>query len=345
MVCIVPVIELGDADAHTCQDRDEIAVEAVLTGEKAFYDCPIRLSIFGTGNPLGRANLEERLKKDNLVKASQLKQTRKEADQARKNMGLKAGRSTAGFPAEEKEAVSLEQLAQTSQAVNFRAGADIVQTLAMGEDQLSQMPEAKQPDSVRAKLLPYQLQGLAWLMAKENPVFPEPGSQESVQLWKRDAKGRYANIATNFTVASPPSLLSGGILADDMGLGKTLQLISLIMTGGTGSTLIVAPVGVMSNWEQQIKRHVFEEHMPGVLIYHGAARQMSAKSLKDSGVVITSYGTLSSEAASGGPLCEVDWRRVILDEGHTIRNAKTKAAEAACKLKAQSRWVLTGTPM
>ncbi|KAK4233595.1 RAD5-like protein [Achaetomium macrosporum] len=326
-------------------DRDEIAIEAVLTGEKGFYECPIRLSIFGTGNPLGRADLEERLKKDKLVKATQLKQTRKENEQVRKNMGFKGGRGTAGFPADEKEEVSLEQLAQTSQAVNFRAGTDIVQTLAMDEDQLSKMPEAQQPDSVRATLLPYQLQGLAWLMAKESPVFPEPGFSESVQLWKRDAKGRYANIATNFTVASPPGLLSGGILADDMGLGKTLQIISLVMTGGAGSTLIVAPVGVMSNWEQQIKRHVFEEHMPGVLIYHGAARQTAAKSLKDFGVVITSYGTLSSEAATGGPLCNVDWRRVVLDEGHTIRNAKTKAAEAACKLKAQSRWVLTGTPI
>jgi SWI/SNF-related matrix-associated actin-dependent regulator of chromatin subfamily A3 len=317
----------------------------VLTGEKGFYDCPIRMHIYGTGDALGRAGLEERLKRDKLVKATQLKQTRKENEQQRKAMGLKSGRSTAGFAAAEKPEVSLEQLAQTSQAVNFRAGGDIAQTLAMDEDQLSKMPEAKQPDEVCAKLLPYQLQGLAWLTAKENPVFPEPGSPDSVQLWKRDAKGRYANIATNFTVASPPNLLSGGILADDMGLGKTLQVISLIMTGGYGSTLIVAPVGVMSNWEQQIKRHVYDEHLPSVVIYHGASRQSATKSMKDHGVVVTSYGTLSSDVATGGPLSTHSWRRVVLDEGHTIRNAKTKAAEAACKLKAQSRWVLTGTPM
>jgi SWI/SNF-related matrix-associated actin-dependent regulator of chromatin subfamily A3 len=329
-------------NSHPTQDRGEIAVEAMLTGEKGFYDCPIRLFIYGTGNPLGRANLEERLKRDKLVKATQLKQTRKENEQQRKAMGLKSGRGTAGF---EGEDVSLEQLAQTSQAVNFRAGGDMVQTLAMDEDQLSKMPEAKQPETLRAKLLPYQLQGLAWLTAKEDPSFPEPGSADSVQLWKRDARGRYVNIATNFTVASPPRLLSGGILADDMGLGKTLQVISLIMTGGRGSTLIVAPVGVMSNWEQQIKRHVLDEHMPSILTYHGAARQTATKSPRDFGVVITSYGTLTSEAATDGPLFKVDWRRVVLDEGHQIRNARTKAAEAACMLQAQSRWVLTGTPM
>lgn len=293
---------------------------------------------------MGRATLEERLKRDRLLKATQLKETRKENEQQRKAMGLKSGRGTAGFANGEPE-VSLEQLAQTSQAVNFRTGGDIVQTLAIDEDQLSKMPEAKQPETVRAKLLPYQLQGLAWLMAKENPAFPEPGSPESVQLWKRDARGRYVNFATHFTSASAPSLLSGGILADDMGLGKTLQVISLIMSGGRGSTLIVAPVGVMSNWEQQLKRHVYEEHMPNILTYHGAARQASVKSLKDFGVIITSYGTLTSEAAAGGPLLKVDWRRVVLDEGHQIRNARTKAAESACQLKAQSRWVLTGTPM
>ncbi|KAH6856961.1 RAD5-like protein [Chaetomium sp. MPI-CAGE-AT-0009] len=326
-------------------DNEEITIEAILTGEKGFYDCPIRMYIYGTADALGRAGLEERLKRDKLVKATQLKQTRKDNEQQRKVMGLKGGRSTAGFAPAEPEEVSLAQLAQTSQAVNFRAGGDIAQTLAMDEDQLSKMPQAEQPDKVSAKLLPYQLQGLAWLTAKENPVFPEPGSPESVQLWKRDAKGRYVNIATNFTVAAPPNLLSGGILADDMGLGKTLQIISLIMTGGSGSTLIVAPVGVMSNWEQQIKRHVSSEHLPEVLIYHGTSRQTAAKSLKKFGVVVTSYGTLSSEAAVGGPLTKLDWRRVVLDEGHTIRNAKTKAAEAACKLKAQSRWVLTGTPI
>ncbi len=178
---------------------------------KAFYDCPIRLYIYGTAVPFRRAQLEERLKKDKLVKATQLKQTRKENEEQRKAMGLKSGRATAGLPSGGEEEVSLEQLAQTSQAVNFRAAGDIAQTLAMDEHQLSQLPEAKQPEKVSAKLLPYQLQGLAWLTARETPTYPDPASPESVQLWKRDARGRYVNIATNFSTASPPGLLSGGV--------------------------------------------------------------------------------------------------------------------------------------
>jgi SWI/SNF-related matrix-associated actin-dependent regulator of chromatin subfamily A3 len=180
------------------------------------------------------------------------------------------------------------------------------------------------------------------LTAKEKPSLPTKDSSASVQLWKRDARGRYVNLASNIAVSEAPTLASGGILADDMGLGKTLQIISLILTGGAGSTLIIAPVSVMSNWEQQIKRHVLPESCPRVLIYHGSSRQ-SAK-LADYDVVVTSYGTLTSEATSG-QLFKVNWRRVVLDEGHTIRNAKTKAAVAACALDAQSRWVLTGTPI
>ena len=39
------------------------------------------------------------------------------------------------------------------------------------------------------------------------------------------------------------------------------------------------------------------------------------------------------------------WSRVILDEGHLIKNAKTNLSRACAKLRAQKRWILTGTPI
>lgn len=186
------------------------------------------------------------------------------------------------------------------------------------------------------------------MTAKENPVFPEKGSEDVVQLWRRDPQGKYRNVASHFVCTAPPKLLSGGILADDMGLGKTLQVISLCLTGGPGTTLIVAPVSVMSNWEQQAKRHVKPEFAPKVLIYHGNVKA-SAEDLMKYDIVVTSYGKLAREMDDGVDKVllapKAEWRRVVLDEGHTIRNAKTKLAAAACSLKSQSRWVLSGTPM
>jgi SWI/SNF-related matrix-associated actin-dependent regulator of chromatin subfamily A3 len=186
------------------------------------------------------------------------------------------------------------------------------------------------------------------MQSQENPKHPEKGSKKAVQLWKRDHRGRYVNAASDFVTSEPPKLLEGGILADDMGLGKTLQIISLILTGGEGSTLIVAPVSVMSNWEQQIRAHVQPDHQPSILVYHGD-KKMTSKDLMNYDVVVTSYGKLAREVDSGVTAVltsnEIQWRRVVLDEGHTIRNAKTKVALSACEINAKSRWVLTGTPM
>lgn len=186
------------------------------------------------------------------------------------------------------------------------------------------------------------------MAAKECPKFPAKGSDDVVQLWRRDPKGRCWNIASDFVTSTQPKLLSGGILADDMGLGKTLQIISLILTGGSGSTLIVTPVSVMSNWDQQIKRHVHPDKRPSILLYHGC-HKMEAKELAKYDVVITSYGRLAQERNQGVDRAltsgHIKWRRVVLDEGHTIRNARTKVAQAACEINAVSRWVLTGTPM
>lgn len=100
----------------------------------------------------------------------------------------------------------------------------------------------------------------------------------------------------------------------------------------------------MSNWSSQIVTHTHASKALRVAIYHGTGK-MATKELTSYDVVITSYGTLSSDNDSQGPLFSLSWHRVILDEGHSIRNARAKCALAACKLKAESRWVLTGTPI
>lgn len=43
------------------------------------------------------------------------------------------------------------------------------------------------------------------------------------------------------------------------------------------------------------------------------------------------------------PLLAVNWLRVVLDEGHIIRNPNAQMSKAVLALKAQRRWILSGT--
>ncbi|KAI1182983.1 SNF2 family N-terminal domain-containing protein [Nemania serpens] len=331
-------------------DRREIMVDGVLNGHKGPFDCPIRLYFYGTSDPIARLELEAKLKADKLVKATELKATRKEAE---------AQRAIAQDPTNGAPALGLgvseygqahQEVLEDSEAVNFRAELGALDVLNMDETTLSAMPQAKQPDAVKSQLLVHQLQGLAWMEAKESPQLPAPGTSDVVQLWKRVAGGNFQNLASGHVTNTRPRLVSGGILTDEMGLGKTLQTISLIMSDGfdNGPTLIVAPTGVLSNWEQQFAEHVKADQVPRVMRYHGSSKfhQFKKADLLQYDVVITSYGVLASQfkSANWTALFGVNWRRVVLDEGHVIRNPNTKNAQAACKLQASSRWILSGTP-
>lgn len=65
--------------------------------------------------------------------------------------------------------------------------------------------------------------------------------------------------------------------------------------------------------------------------------------LIDNGVLlqVDNIGLLQGKS----PLKEVKWLRVILDEGHCIRNPKAQMTKAVHALNAERRWVVTGTPI
>lgn len=114
--------------------------------------------------------------------------------------------------------VDMEQILAGTSTLNPRDVEDAVKKLGTGEDVLSQLPMAEQPDQLATLLLPYQRQGLQWMLDHESPR--PPTGDKVVQMWKK-VGAYYTNIATNFSVSKPPEFASGGLLADDMGLGKS----------------------------------------------------------------------------------------------------------------------------
>ena len=368
------------------QDSGALLVEGSLSGRLGSYDCPIALKLFGTSDPVERANLRSQMKADRLP-STVIDQKEKDAKKrkaeelkkiaaAKKGKGGKSGSGKQWEHSSQNDYAgtlsqgdgnshqSIEDLIDGSERFNPREVGNVVEKFGAGEDALAAMPMADCPKKLATQLLPYQRQALAWLLEKEDPQLPSASSDDAVQLWKCSQNGQiYTNVATSFSLKNQkPTLASGGILSDDMGMGKTLEMLSLMVADSkvlskSKTTLIVAPVGVMSNWSGQIAHHIKPDHALRVLTYHGNnKRLMKASDFAEYDVVITSYGTLATEYFPRGKkdppslprpqgLFSTDWHRVVLDEGHTIRNPQTKSALAASNLMARSRWVLTGTPI
>jgi SNF2 family DNA or RNA helicase len=113
----------------------------------------------------------------------------------------------------------------------------------------------------------------------------------------------------------------GGILADDMGLGKTMQAIAT-MRGNPQSTLIVTMVSTIGQWRDALVD--FGNYKP-IIVSSGFSGSLPIPKDAESDLVfLTGYSSFQKPKGSV-PICltERKWGRIILDEGHSIRNEKT----------------------
>ena len=124
----------------------------------------------------------------------------------------------------------------------------------------------------------------------------------------------------------------GGFLCDEMGLGKTIQTIALMTLNKVKRTLIIVPNSIMSQWIDEIKTH----SNLTVSIFDGKC---------DTDVSITTYSQFTSNTRNLAYFYRFHWNRIVIDEGHEIRNSKSKRFKNICKLSSDIRWVLSGTPV
>ena len=135
---------------------------------------------------------------------------------------------------------------------------------------------------------------------------------------------------------------AGGFLCDEMGLGKTAQTAAMMLGNPKPKTLIIVPKSIVTQWVSELAR--FAPNL-SVYAYDGPARELAP--IRDSQVVIAPYSVTTNRNTpnAGTPLHRFAWDRIILDEGHEIRNKNSKTHVSICKLRAGIRWILTGTPI
>jgi superfamily II DNA or RNA helicase len=183
------------------------------------------------------------------------------------------------------------------------------------------------PVTLRSTLKTHQLEGYAWLVA----------------AWQS---------------GSP-----GVLLADDMGLGKTLQALAFLAWvreshASRQPALVVAPTGLLSNWAEEIERHLAANALGGLVRAYGsglaALRTVAGRDTHlggstldpdrwaHAGLVLTTYETLRDYQFS---FARTPFSVIIYDEVQKLKNPASQVTAAARSLNARFQIGMTGTPV
>lgn len=156
----------------------------------------------------------------------------------------------------------------------------------------------------------------------------------------------------------------GALLCDDMGLGKTFQALAFclwlreLMEAGAiekQPLLIVAPVGLLRNWEAEIEEHLFPPGLGDVIRAYGehlkgfrrgrhtdGTAGLDTARLSSANVVLANYEAVSDYQLSFGA---VPFAAVILDEVQKIKSPKSRMTHAVKALNVDYVLAMTGTPV
>jgi hypothetical protein len=190
---------------------------------------------------------------------------------------------------------------------------------------------ATPPGTLRTSLKPHQRDGLSWMQG----------------CWQ---EGR-----------------PGVLLADDMGLGKTLQVLAFLAWLRSGAEhhpalrrpmLVVAPTGLLVNWQKEAALHLQPTGLGAPLVaYGGAMAELRTKQgpetlqggpvldltrLAEATWILTTYEAVRDYQISFG---RIPFAVVAFDEVQKIKTPGTLVTEAAKALRANFTIAMTGTPI
>ena len=154
-------------------------------------------------------------------------------------------------------------------------------------------------------------------------------------------------ILNNELRTDPVCGIRGGFIADEMGLGKTIMMIGTMLCNFVQKTLIVVPPVLLDQWYVQIYRTTGHR----ALVFHGQNKKdIGFEELNNAKIVITTYGAITLlrsqiKTKTVTLLHRIAWSRVIFDEAHHLRNKNTTRYIGARLLRANIRWLVSGTPV
>uniref|UniRef100_A0A671MRB3 Probable global transcription activator SNF2L1 n=1 Tax=Sinocyclocheilus anshuiensis TaxID=1608454 RepID=A0A671MRB3_9TELE len=172
--------------------------------------------------------------------------------------------------------------------------------------------------------------------------------EESPSYVKNGALRDYQIRGLNWMISLYENGING-ILADEMGLGKTLQTIALLgylkhYRNIPGPHMVLVPKSTLHNWMNEFKRWV--PTLKAVcLIGNKDERAAFIRDVMMPGewdVCVTSYEMVIREKSV---FKKFNWRYLVIDEAHRIKNEKSKLSEIVREFKTTNRLLLTGTPL
>ncbi len=157
---------------------------------------------------------------------------------------------------------------------------------------------------------------------------------------------------------------AGALLADDMGLGKTFQALAFVawlrelMFAGhieKKPILIVAPVGLLRNWEAEHEMHLMSPGLGDVTRAYGehikflkqgnhkdGSAGLDMSRLSSSDWVLANYEAISDYQLTFGA---IKFACVVFDEAQRIKTPSARMTHAAKALNSKFTLAMTGTPV
>ena len=210
-------------------------------------------------------------------------------------------------------------------------------------------------------LLPHQKQLFNWMLHKEQHMC---NNQGTICGWEKNNTPtgmvyyRSVLIGTILNSNSYMELIrnkskGGGIISQAVGSGKTRTVLEFVKyqkkysKHGSGKTLVVMPTTMLSTWEKECRKWT-----PELIscVYHGNRRKINP----EADIIFTTYRTVCTEChptsanIKHDDLMKYEWSRIILDEGHQIRDNRTRSFKALLNLKTVEnsyKWIITATPI